>query len=160
MRAIWTSRIRWTVCSDLFFGIPGPQALCFGHQPHIHEQREQPQPLGGSEERERRRLQGHPSPGAAVVPGILPCIPLCTFPCSFGIKESGLCHIIVGVSVEEWLSYVHSLRSFCVSLPARSGTLTPHPQPTVLWVPATVEDWRLPEVVAMDPVHAGVMQLH
>ena len=99
--------------------------------------------MGGSEGESGGRLQGHPSPDAAVVPGILPCIPALLCPSlGFGIKESRPMSYNCRCQRGKWL-YMHTLSGLSVSTPAIPGTLTPHPQPTVLWVPATVEDWRL-----------------
>lgn len=110
---------------------------CAGHQPCICEQ-------GSSSEGESSgRLQGHPSPDAAVAPGILPCIPALLYPSlGFGIKESRPMSYNCRCQRGKWLC-MHTLTGLSVSAPAIPGTLTPHPQPTVLWVPATVEDWRL-----------------
>ena len=110
---------------------------CAGHQPCICEQ-------GSSSEGESSgRLQGHPSPDAAVAPGILPCIPALLYPSlGFGIKESRPMSYNCRCQRGKWLC-MHTLTGLSVSAPAIPRTLTPHPQPTVLWVPATVEDWRL-----------------
>ena len=110
---------------------------CAGHQPCICEQG------SNSEGESSGRLQGHPSPDAAVAPGILPCIPALLYPSlGFGIKESRPMSYNCRCQRGKWLC-MHTLTGLSVSAPAIPGTLTPHPQPTVLWVPATVEDWRL-----------------
>lgn len=96
--------------------------------------------MGGREGESEGSLQGHPSPDAAVAPGILPCIPALLCPSlGCGIKESRPMSYNCRCQRGKWLC-MHTLTGLSVSAPAIPGTLTPHPQPTALWVPAPVED--------------------
>lgn len=99
--------------------------------------------MGGREGESEGSLQGHPSPDAAVAPGILPCIPALLCPSlGCGIKESRPMSYNCRCQRGKWLC-MHTLTGLSVSAPAIPGTLTPNPQPPALWVLAPVEDWRL-----------------